>query len=109
MLQHARPRCNPRRFVEDVSVPDRSAMRPNEPFTKSWRFRNESSESWPPTVELTFVGPTDIDRMGSPPVVPVESGCASGEEIVVSVALVAPASKGRCLNSHDIPIGHDPV
>jgi hypothetical protein len=84
------------RFVEDVSVPDRTVMTPNEPFTKSWRFRNESSESWPPHVELTFVGPTDLDRMGSPAVVPIEScACASGEEIVVSVALVAPASKGR--------------
>ncbi|MBN9348856.1 MAG: hypothetical protein J0I48_22080 [Devosia sp.] len=51
------------RFVRDVSVPDGTILQPNEPFVKTWRFRNELDRPWPLGTRLLFVG-KNSDRLG---------------------------------------------
>jgi len=33
-------------FVKDVTIPDGTEMTPNQPFTKTWRYRNSGNVEW---------------------------------------------------------------
>lgn len=81
------------RFVQDVNMGDRSGnvLAPGERFIKTWRMRNEGSTSWAENTVLAFVGG---DQLGAPESVPV-SIVAAGEEVDISVSMVAPNVPGR--------------
>eukprot|EP01027_Heterolobosea_sp_BB2_P004515 GEZU01006916.1.p1 GENE.GEZU01006916.1~~GEZU01006916.1.p1 ORF type:complete len:446 (+),score=165.10 GEZU01006916.1:205-1542(+) len=84
------------RFVKHVSIEDGTEMAPGTPFVKTWRFRNEGDKPWPQHTELVFVGKQG-DRMSGPEsvVVPGEGEVQPGQEVDVSVSLVAPQEPGR--------------
>jgi hypothetical protein len=73
-------------------------MRPNQPFTKTWRYRNSGNVPWGQGVKLVFVSGTIAgyrsNKMGGPDFVNVPN-VAPGDTVDVSVNLVAPASEGR--------------
>jgi len=81
------------RFVKDKNTIDGTRILPGSPFVKTWRFRNEGQLPWPEGCRLTFIS-TQGDRMGAPDYVDVKS-IVPGEEIDVSVNLVAPTKPGR--------------
>lgn len=81
------------RFVQDVNMGDRSGntLPPGERFTKTWRMRNEGQTAWAENTVLAFVGG---DQLSAPesvlvPIVP------AGEEVDISVSMVAPSVPGR--------------
>ena len=57
-------------FVRDVTIPDGTVMRPNQSFTKTWRYRNIGNGPWGEGVKLVFVPGTiqgyQSNRMGGP-------------------------------------------
>jgi len=81
------------RFVKHVTVPDGSVLNPGTSFIKTWRFRNESNEPWPLGSKLLFVG-KNSDHMGGPDEVPVGRAVEGGQEVDVSVPLIAPSQPG---------------
>jgi len=81
------------RFVKHVTVPDGTVFVAGASFVKTWRFRNEAKEAWPLGSKILFVG-KNSDQMGGPDEINVGRGVAPGEEVDVSVPLVAPSEPG---------------
>jgi hypothetical protein len=81
------------RFVKHVTVPDGSVLPGGASFTKTWCFRNESNEPWPAGSRIIFVG-KNSDQMGGPNEVEVGRAVEPGQEVDVSVPLVAPSEPG---------------
>jgi len=84
------------RHVKDVTVADGEEFAPGTSFVKTWRVRNEGRE-WPAGSMLMFVSRCRGDQMSGPDFVPVEGGSAvaNGQEVELSVPLVAPLAAGR--------------
>ena len=53
-------------FMGDISVPDGSLFRPDEPFIKTWRIRNNGETTWSQKYALVFNKGT---LMNGPPVI----------------------------------------
>jgi hypothetical protein len=83
------------RFVRHVSYNDDSELEPGERFTKTWRFRNEGTTRWPSEYKLLFVSKQHGDIMGANESVVQQHTPESGEEVNVSVDLIAPMAAGR--------------
>lgn len=79
------------RFVADVSLPDGTIVTAGNSFTKTWRLRNDGALPWPETVGLVFV---KGDQLHLDNVQAVEA-VAPGEEVEVSVSMIAPEAPGR--------------
>jgi len=82
------------RFVSDVAIFDGTQMAPGTKFTKIWRLKNTGEVPWPPGTQIIFVGG---DQMGAALTVPLarSSPVQPGEEVDVSVDLIAPQEHGR--------------
>jgi len=81
------------RFVKHVTVEDDSEYVGGTSFVKTWRFRNEGTIAWPEKCMLLFVGKKG-DQMNAPPFVVIDRVVAPGEEVDVSVGMVAPSEPG---------------
>jgi hypothetical protein len=79
------------RFVSDVTVGDGSSMAPGAKFVKVWRIKNTGELAWPEQTVLSFVGG---DPLGAPASVAV-GAVPAGQEIDISVEMVAPLTPGR--------------
>jgi len=81
-------------FVEDMTVPDGSAISPGEQFDKIWRIRNDGDTPFPEGCRIVHVGgdllsaPSDGVNVGGFAKQPLE-------EFDVAVPCVAPASPGK--------------
>ncbi|MEP7290811.1 MAG: NBR1-Ig-like domain-containing protein [Chloroflexota bacterium] len=78
------------RFVEDVTVPHATNMKPGQPFRKIWRIRNTGSVAWGDGYQFVFVAD---DPMGAPAIVPLPL-TLPGQETEISVSMVAPMKPG---------------
>ena len=76
-------------LIEDVTVPDNTAMSPGQAFTKTWRFLNNGKCNWTGYTIAFFAG----DRMSTPDSVPVPA-TEAGQTVDVSVQLTAPSIDG---------------
>jgi next-to-BRCA1 protein 1 len=81
------------RFVKHVTIEDDEEIAPGAPFVKTWRFRNESTVPWPENTHLLCVGRED--RLSGPESVAVPKLAAPGEEVDISISLIAPTKPGR--------------
>ena len=90
-------------FVSDVTVPDGTTFEPGTVFRKIWRIRNTGTCTWDAGYRFAFLagdrmsGPRStplgsLDRLPqSPPLFP---SVRPGEEIELSVTLIAPSEEG---------------
>ena len=53
-------------FFGDVTIPDGTAFKQNQPLVKTWRVRNEGTCTWGPAYSLIFYGGDQMN--GLPPV-----------------------------------------
>jgi len=84
--------CNLAKFVTDVSIPDGTTFQPDDTFTKTWRLQNVGSCAWTSGYDIVFSGG---DAMDAPASVQLTAGTVNpGQNVDVSVDLVAPASAG---------------
>jgi len=81
-------------FVSDVTVPDGTHIAPNGLFRKTWRVRNTGDCAWDASYRLTFLSG---DRMSGPRSAPLGDTVQPGEEVDLSVTLIAPDSAGTYL------------
>jgi len=77
-------------YVADVTIPDGTRLEPGSAFVKTWRVRNAGTCDWE-GVRLAFGGG---EQMGAAEAVDVLATVA-GEEVDVSVEMVAPESPGN--------------
>jgi hypothetical protein len=94
---------NDSEFVTDVTVPDGTSFAPGTIFRKTWRVRNSGACTWDAGYRLAFLSG---DRLSGPRGAPLGSLDVSpeirtlfptvqpGEEVDVSVTLIAPAEAG---------------
>jgi len=83
--------CNQAKFIKDVSVPDGTKILVGTGFTKTWRLRNTGSCTWNSSYQLIF---DHGDQMNAPASQHLTGNVAPGQEVDISVNLIAPASPG---------------
>ena len=84
--------CNRAEFLGDVTIVDNATLRPGEAFRKTWRIQNAGNCAWTAAYKLVFVRG---DRMGGPDAVSLPALVVAGQNVDVSVDLVAPAAPGQ--------------
>ena len=77
-------------YISDVTIPDNTPMVPGQAFTKTWLVRNTGSCNW--ETGFRFVS-TGGDAMGGIAFI-LTSPVAPGEDIEISIDMVAPAKTG---------------
>jgi len=82
------------RFVQDVTIPDGTAMNSGQQFVKIWKLRNEGEIAWPEGTYLEFVGG---DKLAVQREIPVPVA-APGNEVDIAVDMIAPAKPGRYIS-----------
>jgi hypothetical protein len=78
-------------FISDVTVPDNTQFAPNASFTKTWRLKNSGTCTWTTDYVTSFVSG---DPMSAVYPVKMVRAVAPGENIDVSVNMVAPGTNG---------------
>jgi len=78
-------------YVADVTIPDNTPLAPGESFVKTWRVSNQGTCVWDSGYSLIF---SDGEQMGGSALVPLGQVVQPGQEIDVSVSLVAPSAPG---------------
>jgi len=84
--------CDVAQFVDDVTIPDGTVLKPNEPFTKTWRLKNVGSCSWTSSYAVVF---NSGDAMGGPSTQALAGNVNPGQTVDISVDLTAPAAAGN--------------
>ena len=91
-------------FVSDLTIPDGSQFLPGAVFRKTWRLRNSGTCTWDAAYRLGFLSGERMSGPRSTPLGGLEVGLQSvgpfpvvrpGEEIELSVLLVAPTAAGE--------------
>jgi hypothetical protein len=78
-------------FVADVTIPDGTVIAPGAAFTKVWRLQNAGTSTWTTSYSLAFISG---EQMGTITSVPLDQSVPPGQQIDVSVNLVAPTNLG---------------
>jgi hypothetical protein len=78
-------------FISDVTVPDGTRLAPNTFFVKTWRLRNTGTCIWDDSYRFTYLSG---DRLSGPRSAPLDEPVEPGEEVEVSVGLIAPEAAG---------------
>jgi len=78
-------------FVADVTIPDGTPYAAGTYLQKTWRVRNTSDCTWNASYRLTFLSG---DRMSGPRSAPLGQSVRPGEEVDLSILLMAPAEAG---------------
>lgn len=79
-------------YVKDVTIPDGTVLDKGASFTKTWRLKNAGTTTWTTSYSLVFISG---DKMGDTTSASLKNTVAPGEEVDISVDLVASSSKGH--------------
>ncbi|KAJ2710707.1 hypothetical protein H4R19_003617, partial [Coemansia spiralis] len=93
-------------FVEDVTIPDGTAVAPGEVFTKIWSVANMGADQWPAGTMLVHIsGKPAIP--GNQKTTPIVVG-KRYEQVGIAVDMVAPCTPGRYVSQWRLmtPDGH---
>jgi cytoskeletal protein RodZ len=83
------PSCYRLKFLQDVTIPDNTAMTPAQVFTKTWQVQNTGLCAWRTGFKLVLIGG---DAMGgSPYVLPATTN--PGAKVELSVKMAAPTNQ----------------
>ena len=74
-------------FVNDLTIPDGTPLRPGQSFTKTWLLRNVGKQTWSREYRLTYRSGGEWGTVSS---VRLPHPVAAGHEVAVSVAMIAP-------------------
>jgi hypothetical protein len=78
-------------YVSDVTIPDGSVIAPEAAFVKTWKLQNAGTTTWTTSYSLVFISG---DQMGTIASVPLTQSVPPGQQVDVSVNMVAPANQG---------------
>ena len=77
-------------FVDDITIPDHTTIKPGATFTKTWRVKNTGTCIWNDDYSLAFAMNTNMGTAESAPLQVVPPG----KEINISMDMSAPNEKG---------------
>jgi uncharacterized protein YkwD len=83
--------CDWAQFVTDVTIPDGSNLTPGFSFTKTWRLMNAGNCTWTTAFKLVYAGG---DLMGAVGAVPFPHDITPGEQVDITLELIAPQQPG---------------
>lgn len=78
---------NAAQFVQDISFPDETRVKPLQRFTKTWQFKNVGTCTWTPEYSLVYVWG---DKLAPVDAMPIGQTVEPGKTVNISVSLVAP-------------------
>ena len=79
------------KFMDDVTIPDGTAILAGTSFTKTWLVQNNGDVAWTPGFKLTYDNGGNLAASSSITL----PACAPGGQVQVSVAMIAPNRKGN--------------
>ncbi|MCC6803432.1 MAG: peptidoglycan DD-metalloendopeptidase family protein, partial [Anaerolineae bacterium] len=82
-------------YVEDVTIPHDTDMKPGQSFRKVWRIRNTGTVEWGEGYEFAFISDNQMSGPDAIPLPPTKPG----EEASISVDLVAPMEPGKAVGT----------
>lgn len=85
------------KFVEDVTIPDGTVVKPGETFVKTWRFMNIGSNTWNPQYTFRFADFWD-PMSGTPSSQSLVANVAPQNTIDLSVTMTAPTKPGNYMS-----------
>ena len=88
--------CNQALFVQDVTIPDDTRLKPGEAFTKTWRLKNIGTCTWNTGYALVFSGG---DAMGAPAVINLPGDVSPNSTVDLSIDMKAPAKTGKYMSN----------
>ena len=77
-------------FLEDVTIPDDTIIKPGAAFTKTWRVENTGNCDWTDDVVLVFLWGTQMAKEEEIPV----PRAKAGSKVDISVDMIAPTELG---------------
>jgi lysozyme len=95
------------KFIDDITIPDNSLIKPGEPFLKTWRVKNSGDQAWGDGYQLVFATGNSFGAPLSVPLPPAQPD----ETVDVSVPMIAPSKPGthrslwRAKNAAGQPFG----
>ncbi|MBK8984723.1 MAG: C39 family peptidase [Chloroflexi bacterium] len=78
------------KFVADVTIPDDTAFKPGETFTKIWRLQNSGTRAWGLGFTIRYVGGIKMAAQESLPL----PSAAPGATVDIAIEMVAPTAPG---------------
>lgn len=84
--------CDVAQFIDDVTIPDGTTLKPNEAFTKTWRLKNVGTCSWTTSYAVVF---SDGNSMSGPSTQALAGNVNPGQTVDISVNLTAPGTDGN--------------
>ena len=82
--------CYRMTFANDVSIPDNTAMKPGENFTKTWKVLNSGTCAWDAGFKFVFTGGEQMSGV----TFTLPSAVAPNATLDISVAMIAPTQTG---------------
>lgn len=82
--------CDGSAFAGDITIPDNTVMNPGQTFTKTWSIKNSGTCDWTTSYKLVPLSGPALGGVATNLKAPIASGRADN----VSVAMVAPTTKG---------------
>jgi hypothetical protein len=102
--------CDNSAFVSDVTIPDGTVMSPGQKFTKTWLMQNTGTCTWDTNYSIAFVSGDAMSGVKTPLTLSVPSG----QQIKISVNLIAPTDTGnfkgiwQLMNGNGVSFGAAP-
>lgn len=84
------------RFISDETYPDGTSVPAGKAFVKIWKMKNVGNLKWPENTRLVYAFGASLTKSEGAVVVPA---VAPGEEVCLSVDMVAPSSAGRYVSN----------
>ena len=78
-------------YVADVTIPDNTVIAPGAAFVKTWKLQNAGSSTWTTSYSLAYISG---EQMGTVTSVALSQSVAPGQQIDISVDMVAPTALG---------------
>lgn len=87
--------CNQVGSVIDVNMPDGTAVKPGEKFSKIWRIKNAGTCTWTKAYDLIPAGGAEFTTLKE---IPLTKEVKTGATIDMSVEMVAPTKEGTYIS-----------
>lgn len=82
--------CENAAFVADVTIPDRTVMKPGQEFTKTWSIKNSGTCDWTTSYKLAYLSGSTMSGNENN----LTEALASGRAGNVSIVMIAPSVAG---------------